>query len=61
MADEKYYYRLTNSKTGDEIYAEGDMPIRKDNLLKVLGLEDYTAETITKEEYDREMEVNDEI
>ena len=56
MADEKYYYRLTNSKTGDEIYAEGDKPISEEVLLKVLGLENYTAETIKKEDYDKEME-----
>lgn len=52
---EKYYYKLTNSKTGDELFAEGDKLVSEAALLEMMGLEDYTAEIITREEYEEEM------
>lgn len=52
--EEKFYYKLTNSITGDEIYAVGDKSVNEEALLELLGLANYTAERITKEEYDVE-------
>ncbi len=49
--DEQYYYKIINTKTGDDYYAKCDLPVKADKLCELLGLNDYRAETISKEEY----------
>lgn len=48
---EQYYYKIINISTGDDYYAKCDLPVKADKLCKILGLDGYRAETISKEEY----------
>lgn len=51
----KYYYEL--SKTGEEtIYCAINAPIKEEKLPEIVGLPDYTARQISKEEYEQEAE-----
>lgn len=52
---ESYYYKIS-SKDGTELYASVDMNVKPDKLCEILGLDDYTAVEITKEEYDENTE-----
>lgn len=55
MADE-YYYRIINISTGDDYYAKCDLPVKANKLCEILGLDDYRAEAISKEEYFAEVD-----
>lgn len=48
------YYKIKHKETSEEFYATCEMPIKAEKICEVLGLEDYTAEIVTKEEYERE-------
>lgn len=57
--ESKYYYRLI--KDDEELYCSTNIPLKPDNLIKVFGMEDmgYTAERITKEEYDMNADIDE--
>ena len=52
----KSYFKLINLNTGDETYATGSEPISEEALLELLGLDGYSVERITEEEYHLEMD-----
>ena len=45
------YFKLTNLNTGDEVFATGSGLISEEALLELLGLDGYSVERITEEEY----------
>ncbi len=52
---ENFYYKIT-SKDGTELYSSINMHVDPDELCEILGLNNYTAVEITKEEYDENTE-----
>ena len=55
MITKKYYYKIT-SIDGTELYVSTDLPLKSNKLCEILGLGDYTAVEITKQEYDENTE-----
>ena len=54
MNDEKWYYRLTNLETDDELYVAVNVPVKEDKVLDLLPdvFEGWTTKEISKEEYE---------
>ena len=48
------YYKIKHKGTQEELYAKCDLPVKAEKLCEILGLDEFTAEIISKEEYDRE-------
>lgn len=48
------YYKITHKETGDIYFGSCELPIKAEKLCEVLGLDDYTAEVVTEEEYERQ-------
>lgn len=58
MAD-KYYYKIINDNTGlDVFYVSVDVPIKDEKVCEVLDLKGHHAESISKDEYEREVDNN---
>lgn len=55
IAEGKYYYKATNID-GTELYMSIDLPLNPNKLCEILGLDDYTAVEIAKQEYDENTE-----
>ena len=57
--ESKYYYRLI--KDDEELYCSTNIPLEPDKLIEALCMEDmgYTAEQITKEEYDMNADIDE--
>ncbi len=53
--NEKYYYKIT-SEDGTELYTSVSAYVEPNVLCEILGLGNYTAVEITKEEYDENTE-----
>ena len=56
MTDEKWYYRITEIKSGESVLASCSLPIKEEKLCELMGLEGYTAKAISKDEYEEESE-----
>lgn len=54
------YYKIKHKGTGEEFYAKCDLPVKAEKLCEILGLDEFTAEIISKEEYDRETDDEEE-
>lgn len=54
----QYYYKLCNGNEDETLYTRVNAHIKADKLTEFMGMSDmgYTAEEITKEEYEREAE-----
>ena len=51
-AEEKYYYKLINDKTGEvECYISINFPFKKEEICEHLGFDGFHAVYCTKEEY----------
>ena len=60
MANE-YYYKIVNDNTGSvEWYVSVDVPVQDDKVCEVLGIDGHHAESIAKEEFDRQL-IDEEI
>ena len=57
--ESKYYYRLI--KDDGELYCSTNISLEPDKLIQALCMEDmgYTAEQITKEEYDMNADIDE--
>lgn len=49
------YYKLTCKKDGCVYYASCELPIKPEKICEFIGLDGYTAEIVSKEEYDKEI------
>ena len=58
MAD-KFYYKIVNDNTGSVVfYVSVDVPVKDDKVCEVLDIKGHHAESVTKEEFERETEDN---
>lgn len=57
---QKWYYRLTDTESGECVFASANLPIKAEKFCGFIGLEGYTAEEISKEEYEQESDDSDE-
>lgn len=57
--NEKTYFKITNTVTGEELYASVNIPITAEKICETLCLTDCTEEQITKEQYDAEADDED--
>ena len=55
MIVERHYYKITNIDS-TELYVSTNLPLKSNKLCEILGLGDYTAVEITKQEYDENTE-----
>lgn len=54
--EQKWYYRITETESGEYCFATVSLPIKEEKLCEFLGLKGYTAKQISKEEYEEESE-----
>ncbi len=57
--NEKTYFKITNTQSGEELYVSVNIPIPAEKICETLCLTDCTAEQITKEQYDAEADDED--
>lgn len=58
MKTQEYYYKLHNGNEDETLYTRVNAHMKADKLPEFMGMSDmgYTAEEISKEEYEREAE-----
>lgn len=60
MPEQEWYYRIIEISTGEQYLSKANAPVKAEKLCELLGLDGYTAEGITKEEYDNKGENTEE-
>ena len=63
MGSEKWYYEIKDKETGETAFISAPLPIRQEKLCEFLGLDNFfvCSRTITKQEYDGEIDDNPEL